>query len=247
VGIVDDQLLGAALRAVRIRRGLTQSAVARAAGRSQATISRAERGHLSDLSVATLRQIAAGLDIRVDLVPRWRAGELDRLLGARHSAMHERLARLFGELPDWEHAAEVSFSIYGERGAIDILAWQPARRALLVVELKTEIIDVQGLLAQVDRYRRLAPSIARARGWDASTVSCWVVVADSRTNRRRLAEHALVLRGAFPVDGRSIRRWLRDPRGLIEAMSFVTYNDPRNARRDIAARQRVSQSTGRRG
>lgn len=34
---------------------------------------------------------------------------------------------------------EVSFSIYGQRGVIDILAWHAATRSLLVIELKTEM------------------------------------------------------------------------------------------------------------
>jgi hypothetical protein len=39
-----------------------------------------------------LRRIAEALEMRVDVTVRWRAGELDRLLNARHSALHE-LAR----------------------------------------------------------------------------------------------------------------------------------------------------------
>ncbi len=87
---------------------------------------------------------------------RWRGGELDRLLNARHSAMHELVAGRFAQLPGWQIVPEASFSIYGERGAVDVLGWHAARGMLLVVELKTEIVDVQDLLASVDRKRRLA-------------------------------------------------------------------------------------------
>ena len=45
-------------------------------------------------------------------------------------------------------APEVSFSIYGERGVIDILAWHPGRRALLIIELKTDIVDVNELVGR---------------------------------------------------------------------------------------------------
>ena len=57
--------------------------------------------------------------------------------------MHEELARLFAGLPDWVAVPEVTFSIYGERGAIDILAWHEPTRSLLVIELKTELVDIQ--------------------------------------------------------------------------------------------------------
>ncbi len=94
---------------------------------------------------------------------------------------------------------------------VDILAWHAARRVVLVVELKTEIPDPAGLIAQVDRYRRLAPEIARDRGWNPAEVAAWVLVAESDMNRRQLARHRAMLRNAFPLDGRALRRWLRDP------------------------------------
>jgi hypothetical protein len=99
--------------------------------------------------------------MRVDLVGRWRAGDLDRLLNAGHSALHESVARYFaGDHPAWTLAPEVSFSIYGERGVVDIVAWHPGRRALLIIELKTDIADVNELVGTVDRKRRLGRRIA---------------------------------------------------------------------------------------
>ena len=49
-------------------------------------------------------------------------------------------------MPAWVVRPEVSFSIYGERGVIDVLAWHPARRAILVIELKTELVDINELM-----------------------------------------------------------------------------------------------------
>ena len=46
--------------------------------------------------------------------------------------MHEIVARYFLGLPAWIVEPEVSFSIYGERGVIDILAWHPTSRILLL-------------------------------------------------------------------------------------------------------------------
>jgi hypothetical protein len=79
--------------------------------------------------------------VRIDLVARWRGGDLDRLVNARHAALHEAVGRTLSEVAGREYAPEVSFSVYGERGIIDILAWHGASRALLVIELKTEIVD----------------------------------------------------------------------------------------------------------
>lgn len=116
---------------------------------------------------------------------------------------------------------ETTFAIYGERGVIDILAFHPPTGALLVIELKTALVDVQQLMSVVDRYRRLAPRIARERVWRVTSVNVWVAFLDTKTNRRRVAAHASVLRVAFPDDGRTVRRWLRRPDGVMAAISFV--------------------------
>ena len=185
------------------------------------TVSRIERGHLDTLSLATVRRVASALDVRVDIGARWRAGDLDRLLNARHSALHDSVASWFrAVMPEWELAPEVSFAILGERGIIDIVAWHPARRALLIIELKTDIADVNELVGTFDRKRRLASRIAEDRGWRPATVSGWVIVAAGRTNRARIAAHGAMLRAAFPLDGRSVRRWVADPVGTISALSI---------------------------
>ena len=218
---MDDLRFGTAIRLVRQRRGWRQFDLAVRSGISQTVISRMERGHLGRRSVDDVRAVAAALDIRVDLIPRWRAGDLDRLLNRGHSALHESVARMFrDQLPAWVLAPEVSFAIYGERGVIDILAWHPGRRALLVIELKTDLADMNELVGTFDRKRRLAWQVGRERGWDPLTVSAWLIVVGSRTNRRRVAAHAAMLRGALPDDGRAMRQWLRDPAGTIAGLSF---------------------------
>ena len=239
-----EQRLGAAIRVVRRRRGIRQSDLARSAGVSTATISRIERGHIDTLPLVTTARVAAELDVRLDIVPRWRGGELDRLLNAGHSAMHEQVARTFGRFPGWQIAPEASFSIWGERGVIDVLAWHAAQRMLLVIELKTAIVDVQDLISTIDRKRRLAAEVASARDWgtlgaggaataeiasaanaapggSGVSTSAWVIVADTRTNHARLAAHVSVLRAAFPADGRTMRGWIPDPRRPVAALSFL--------------------------
>jgi len=48
------------------------------------------------------------------------------------------LAELRGH--GWLVAAEASFNRYGERGSIDVLAFHPADRVVLVVEVKSVIV-----------------------------------------------------------------------------------------------------------
>ena len=234
------QNLGARLRAVRIRRGWRQSDVARRVGLNASTISRIERGHLERIPLGTLLSVARALDIQVSLTARSRGADLDRLVSGRHAGLHESVARWFAhELPEWTLDPEVSFSIYGERGVIDILAWHPGRRAMVVIELKTDIVDVNELIGQMDRRRRLARRIAEERGWDPLTISTWVIVAAGRTNRARLAAHRALLRNAFPMDGRSIRGWLRKPDRPIAALSLWEHVGGATVSGGFAARHRV--------
>ncbi len=214
--------VGAAIRAVRVRRRWRQSDVAVHAGVSRATVSLLERGHVGQMSLDTVRRVAHTLDVRIDLVARWRGGEMARLLSARHSALHESVARFFHGLPGWVFVPEVSFSIYGERGVIDILAYHAPTRSLLVIELKTDIVDVNELVGTVDRKTRLAAQIAAKRGWQADSVSRWVIVAHDKTNQRRIADHRTMLAAAFPHDGRVIRGWLRQPAGARSGLSMWT-------------------------
>lgn len=219
---MDDLRVGLALRAVRVRAGKRQQDVADQCGFARSVISDHERGHIATAQLGDLRQHAAALGVRIDLLPRWKGADLDRLLNSAHSALHESVAVSFARDPAWAHAPEVSFSIFGERGVIDVLAWHAEARALLVVELKTEIVDVQELISNLDRKARLGPRIARERGWDSRSTSRWVIVSDSRTNWRRARTHQAVLASAFPMDGRSMRAWLRRPVGSVSALSFWT-------------------------
>lgn len=216
---MDDQRVGAAIRAVRHRRRWRQLDVAARAGVSVALISGVENGRLGGVTMDALRAVCRALDIRLDLIARWQGGELDRLLNLRHNLLGESVTRYLAAL-GWQVLPEISFSIAGERGVIDLFAWHAPTRTLLVVELKTEIVDPQGLLATLGRKARLAPRIALPHGWQPLAVATWLVVADTSTNRRRVARFATLLDARLPANGRAMSRWLRDPAGPIAGISF---------------------------
>ena len=235
---MSDVRIGNTFRAVRRRLGLRQADVARRAHVSPSLVSRIERGRSGDRPLRA-RRVAEVLQIRLDLVATWRGGELKRVLNARHASMADVALALFEAATGWETASEVSFSIYGERGIIDIVAWHEATRTLLIVELKTELVDPQGLIGTMDRRRRLADKIVEERGWLPAHVATWVILADTRTNRRHVARHARLLRGAFPANGHGMRRWLRRPKGSVAALSFLSYPSDMTVGRDAQAPRRV--------
>ncbi len=236
---MDDRRLAAALRSIRLSRGLTQDEVGVAAGTSRFVVGRIEAGRIGSIGLGTLRAVAAAADVQLDLVVRWNGGDLGRLLNARHAAFHQAMAERLATCAGWIFEPEVSFAIAGERGVIDVLAWHAPTRSLLVIELKTEIVDVSDLMTTVDRRRRLAPRIAAERGWNASSVSVWVAVADSRTNRRRFEWHAAVLRSKLPDDGHRVRTFLAAPVGGMAALSFMTIERLAHGGAPVAGRRRV--------
>lgn len=242
---MDDKRIGRTLRAIRIRKRWRQSDVSAKAGVSATLVARVERGELASIPTGKIRRVAEALGARFDAVVRWQGADLGRLMDARHAGMHEAMAALLSALDGWQFEPEVSFSIYGERGIIDILAWHPGRRMLLVIELKTEVVEVSGLIASMDQRRRLAWEIARDRRWDPVAVSTWVVIADSRTNRRAVAAHRGVLRAKMPLDGRGMRGWLRDPSGRVDALGFLPNRHATALGRPVAPVKRVLATRGR--
>ena len=235
---MDDLAIGRVFRRLRHRLGWRQQDVSEQAGISVSLYSMIERGHLDQVTLGRLRKVATVLEVQLPLEARWRGGALDRVLSQRHADMSEAVAQMLATA-GWEVRPEVSFNHFGERGIVDLVAWQPGHRALLLIELKTELVDINDLLGVTDRRRRLATVIAHSLGWVPSVIGQMVVLADGRTNRRRVADHRTVLRAAFPVDGRSVPAWLARPSTPVSALWFLPDSAGAGDRRSRAPRHRV--------
>ena len=236
---MNDQRLGSVIRAVRLKRGLRQADVARTAGVSHATVSLIERGHCHSLSLDMVRKIGAALDVRIECVGWWRGGDLDRLLNRRHSLLAESVAAHISRTPGWVIVPEVSFAIFREGGIIDQLAWHAETAHLLVIELKTELVDVNELLGTLDKKHRLARQIVASRGWKPEVIDVWLVVADTCTNRRHAREHATLLRTILPLDGRQLGKILRHPSAVGSGTAFWADSNPGGTSRRTAGPNRA--------
>ena len=227
---VDDVRVGRLLRAIRRRRGLRQADVATTAGLSQQAISLIERGHLSTLSIRVLRDAFAAVDARFEAIVSWRGGQIDRLLDEGHAILVGHMANELARL-GWEIQIEVTYSEFGERGSVDILAVQRASRAALVVEIKTELTAIDDTIRRLDVKCRLAPKLVHDRfDWQPVSISRLLVVLDRSTNRRRVARHAGSLDRAYPDRGLAVRRWLIVPSGRISGLTFVSPTNGSGAR-----------------
>jgi transcriptional regulator with XRE-family HTH domain len=234
---MDDHRFGRVVRALRLRRHWRQGDLAAVAGVSQQLISKLEHGHGASLSVIVLRRVAAALEMRLSLNAQWRGSELDRLLDADHAALQARARRLF-ESQRWLAEVEVTFSRYGERGSIDLLAFYRATRTLVVVEVKTMVADMQSVLRGIDSKARLAREIARERGWQAQHVLPCLLLAEGTTNRRRVVA-AEPLLARFSLRAHAARAWLGRPVAAEGLLVFVPHPPTNQGGGRRAGRQRM--------
>lgn len=216
---MDPVRLGRTLRAIRRHRGWRQLDVSLKAGVGQQTVSDIERGHAFTVGLSRTLSVAWALDAEVDVVVRWRGGAIDRLLDERHAAPCAAVARRLAG-GGMEVGVEVSYSVYGERGAIDVLGWQSDVLTLVVVEVKSELTSIEATIRKHDEKIRLGPNIGADRfGARARRVAGLLVLLEDSTNRRRVGRADGILRPAYPLRGSSAWRALaeghRPARGLV--------------------------------
>jgi transcriptional regulator with XRE-family HTH domain len=173
--------IGRELHEARVGRGLSQAAVAVAAGMTQAQVSRIERGLYPGVTIDALARLgtAVGLDLSLKLYPGGQP-----LRDKAHVALFERLRRAIG--PGWEWAAEVPLPIPGDKRAWD----RTIRRPNLTIGLEGETrpSDMQELARRVALKKR-----------DGGVDRLILVLADTAWCRRIVRLNDLDT--AFPIPG----------------------------------------------
>lgn len=236
---MDDERIGRTLRAIRHRMGWRQHDVATKGDLSQDVVSRAELGGIDGLAVGTLRALAKALGAEAVITIRWRGADLDRLLDEGHATLVGAVVELLTKF-GWDVHSEVSYSIYGERGSIDLLAWHAPTRTLLVIEVKTELASLEETIRTLDAKVRLAPEIVDDRfGWHPTYRAHLLVLPSRSTQRRQVSRHAAVLDRTFPVRGRELRGWLAAPDGSLGGLLFVPLTTGARGIRGALSRKRV--------
>lgn len=171
-----------------------------------------------------------------------RGADLPRLLDDEHAAIVNALAEAF-RAAGCQIELEASFNLWGERGRIDLFARAPRPAAVLfVIEVKTELADLQDLLGTMSVKTRLAPEVARQLGWDGGRVVAVLAVADTARNRAVVKGHPGLL-------GQLSRRWFRGRVPEATSPGVLLWVPPRAAGRRLwlAGRRRAGRRAGRRG
>jgi transcriptional regulator with XRE-family HTH domain len=226
---MDHVRFGLALRALRRRRAWTQQQLADRASLSRSAVQRIDRGGVDDFTGRTVRKIAVALGARYDQRILWQGEGLDK----DHAAIVEQVIRWL-RAEGWDVVPEATFVLAGQRGSVDVLAFQAATGSLLIVEVKSVVPDMQAMLSSMDRKMRAAPILARERGWRIASVSRVLVLPDDRTARRRIETHRATVDAVLPARTRDVRRWARSPSGAIAGILFLPRAAARGRHRIVA-------------
>jgi transcriptional regulator with XRE-family HTH domain len=217
---MDRIRIGQVFRAIRRERRLRQIDVARRAGIGQQTVSDLERGRFGGMSIDRYCQVAEVLGADIALQPQWRGPKLARLLDRRH-------ARLSGGVADhlsgggWTVKTEVSFNEYGDRGAADIVGWRVEHGALLIVEIKSELVSLEETMRSIDVKARVLGGFAKRQfGWVVRRTGVLLVLPEGSTSRDAVGRHRALLDACLPTRGIAVRRWLDTPTADMRGILF---------------------------
>lgn len=190
---------------MRRARGWSQVRLAAEAGVPQTVVSSIERAVHRTPPLDTVDRLCGALD--AELIVEVRPPRLVGLADQRdpaHSLCSGVVRRLL-ERTGWLVESEVEIITGRAHGFIDLLAYDPVRRRLLVIEIKTELRDVGALERQIGWYLREARGAAARLGWRPVVVEGIVVALATAAVDSVVLANRESLAAAFPVRGLGVR------------------------------------------
>ena len=200
---------------------------------------RLEAAELDSLRFGDVERCLDALDARLIVTASYHGAAGERLLDERHAQLVGMVVSVLRAL-GWETRVEISYSEFGERGSIDVVGWLPARRVLVVTEVKSELGGIEATLRPLDAKCGLAPKVVANRfGWRPVLIARMLVLPEESTARRAVARHSAILDQALPARSRELRQWLRDPASATAGIWFLSSGRHHNAKRNPSAIVRV--------
>lgn len=221
--------VGAIIRATRLEHGWSQDTLAARVRTSQSTIARLESGQLAFLDATLVSRVFAVLGIRSAFDARTlglasRREQRDVV----HAACEAHVARRLGAA-GWEPRLELEIGSGRWRGWIDLLAYRPLDRALLLGEIKSELDDFGRIERTLGWYEREAPAVAERLGWHPATLRTALIVLVTDENDERLTRNAALLGQSFAGTAADLARWVAEP-GVAPPARSIAMIDPRSRR-----------------
>jgi transcriptional regulator with XRE-family HTH domain len=210
--------------------GWTQAELGRRARFSQSFVSRVERALRPDLTFADATRLFEAMGARLTVgvsAPFLADRELQR--DPAHARCTSYVAARL-ERDGWLTANEVEVGGDRSRGWIDILAYHPGHRLLLVIEIKTEIRDLGAIERTLGWYEREAWVGARRLGWQPRKVVGCLFLLATEMNEARISDNQAAFSAGFQIRATELRRIMSNdapPPNGARAMALI---DPRSRR-----------------
>lgn len=219
---LDDERLAQLLRSIRRRIGITQLTLAERAAVPVRDVIAVEDGRAGEVKLDRIRRLLVAVDGRARLTTWWAGAEADRILDWRHANLVETALQVLRRR-GWETASEVTFSRFGERGAVDVLGAYRPTLAALIGEVKSGFGSLEDTNRTLDVKERLAPVICQDRfGFAPRHIGRVLILPEDRTARRIVERHAATMQAIYPARSREVRAWLRRPDQALRGIWFLS-------------------------
>ena len=217
-------------RETRTMLDITQRELAGVVGVSRPLITAIESGQAAP-SLDIVQRIAVALGLEIDIA--WRLPVVaDPKPGDRvHAWCSGHVDRRFRG-HGWETRREQEVLLARAHGWIDLLAFDPRTRTLIIVEIKTQIHDLGAIERQLSWYERDAALTAQRHGWRPLRIETWLLVLASEGVDAALREQREVLRLAFPARASEMRQVLAGHVDVPRSGRGLALIDPASRRAD---------------
>ena len=92
-----------------------------------------------EAAVATIRRVMGALDARVELQPRWRGGEVPTVSSTSATPRSPAPPPGSSLTLAGRSFPRLSYSVYGERGSVDLVATRESLGLAVMIEVKTSL------------------------------------------------------------------------------------------------------------
>jgi len=192
------------LRAMRIRAGVSQSAVAAAVGVSRSVISRFEQGN-PGISLRTRFQVAAllGADLRMSAFE----GSGALLRDAAQAPMLERVIHACDRR--WRKTIEAPIPGPGRR-SVDLRL--DSAGSIVLIEVETRIGGLEEHIRELHSKRQALTETETSRAGPGRPIHVVLALPATRRHRTIVRDHPHIIKAAFPAPSADLLRALGDVR-----------------------------------
>lgn len=210
----------------------TQAELGDRAGFSQSFVSLVEHRCMPDLTFESATRLLEAMGARLTVgvsAPFLADRELQRDPAHARCAPYVA-ARL--KRDGWLTATEVEVGGDRSRGWIDVLAYHPDHRLLLVIEIKTEIRDLGAIERTLGWYEREAWVGARRLSWRPNRLVGCVLLLATEMNEARIGDNRAAFTAGFPIRATELRRIMSNEVPPPHGDRALALIDPRSRRKD---------------